>query len=225
MTGESSPPNPGKQYTTTIYAWTKFPAVPGQNQLQNEIPLGECAQIDQPSGVVLQQGQTESVAFSGYYKLYKSGTFGKTLTINNPKAVDPAPSLVIVVGPAKEKTAVCAALPTPTNFYYASCLLKLDAEKGAVGHRICLGSNYLVATDGKTSYPAGLLEIMLDSNLLEKDMIGSYDYRWSPVFAGGCRDIYTTSQPYFMVGPPNTGDYWDPSKIAAINYTEAVISK
>jgi hypothetical protein len=130
-----------------------------------------------------------------------------------------------VVGQAKEQTAVCQPLPSPTADYYAACPLKLEAEKGVVGYRICLGSNYLVATDGKTNYPAGLLEIMLDSSLLTKNMMGSYDYRWSPSFAGGCRDIYTTSQPYFMVGPRKTGDYWDPSKIATINYTEAVIAK
>jgi hypothetical protein len=203
-----------------VYIWTTGPAVsPGgdNNQLEVNPKLGECVQIDQPAAAIVQTSTTSGIV-SGYYEWIRPRVFPR-----NKANIVPLPQISssavdqVNFGAPMASTARCKKLNKPTNEFWAAC--KLPLPGGHRGVRVCIGSDYIDASDGKTDYAISLLDIILSEHLRTQNKPTPYDYRWNPIFPGGCRDLFFTKDAYFMVGPRTTGGDWDPSKIKAIRFT------
>lgn len=227
MTGENSKLSGNDRYST-VYVWTTAGSNPGgDNQKAYQVPLGQCAQIDKPAAVIVQQTQDEGGIVSGFYELLPAGTFSNQADakIGLPYTASKQPKPAAQLGAPSEIAATCTKLPTPTTYYWASCQLQLpnaSANADKKGYRVCIGADYLTQPDGTAPYPAyavSLLDITLSASLLEAVKDSPYNYNWSPIFPGGCRDLIFATEAFFEIGPNYLGYYWDPSKITSIKAT------
>lgn len=220
----------GTNNQVNLYIWTTTGPQPGsqppaQPQTRH-LQLGECVEIDRPAALIIQDS-TVSGTSSGYYRLLEESALPKGLAAANPDITTADTSKnhgrdIRIGAPNEPVSAPCSPLKSPTADFWASCQLPLP-----VGHhqgvRICIGTDYLNADDGKTQYAASLLDLIVDQGLMTKPKPSPYDYNWNPVTPDGCRDLIGATEAYFMVGPSSIGGYWDPAKVRSITVTTQTI--
>jgi hypothetical protein len=182
--------------------------------------LGQCAEIDRPGGIIVQDATTSGTA-SGYYQLFE-----ETTLLHSPESGTPSPGTQshghgFRFGPAVSKVVDCAQLQRPTKDFLVSCPLPLEGKKAT---RVCFDNKFVTTTDnGAINYPASLLDLIVDEKLLSTNKFSDYDYNWTSVTPVGCRDLVGVSKAYVMVGPSASGGFYDPTKIKSIRFTKQTI--
>jgi hypothetical protein len=234
MTGQNSKLPDGTDRQVTAYVWTTAGSDPqGDNEKTAFIPLGKCAQIDQPAAIIVQQGQDEGGIVSGFYELLPAGTFKNRVdvAVGPPFLPGKDAKPTAQLGPQRTMTAQCGKLPTPTIYFQYACKLPLAPVSAGTGgdrkgYRVCIGADYLRQPDGTAPYPAyavSLLSLVLNADVLGTTPGSPYDYRWNPIFPGGCHDLVFATEAYFVIGSDPSG-YWDASKIGTIEASVQEIS-
>ena len=216
----------GSNNSVNLYVWTTEGPLPNLNNNPDRAPpvnqpqtlhmqLGQCVDLDRPGEIVVQDS-TVSGTSSGYYELFE-----ETSLLRSAEAAEPLHALKhgnrISYGPPKNLPVKCSKLPKPTPDFWASC--EMDLGKGQMATRVCTADKFVQTKDGLKDYPASLLELIVDKNLLDKPKISDYDYNWTPVTQMGCRDLVGVNVAYFMVGPNITGGTWDPQTVERIGVT------
>ncbi len=200
----------GPGVPVTVHVWTGDSGFPASTNTRPQLSVGQCVQVDRPVAVVVQSS-ANTPAFSGYYRWMRpSAVAGPPKIVPLDGAVPSQPPAIAGDGPG----ARCERLPSPTRQFWSFCDVDLPFLRQAA--RLCLGPDYLESTDGKTTYATGLLELILSNALKSMNKPSDNDPRWSNVVGGGCRDVFHASDASFMVGPAQTGGFWDPSKVKAI---------
>lgn len=218
----------GANNAVNLFIWTTAgyqPGVsPGPQPQTRQLTLGECAEVDRPAAIIVQDSTTSGTS-TGYYELFEQ-------TSPPPEYVAPAPGSGGASPPTASKRhehnirlgapapvrANCMPLPpppagtAPSASYFAYCQLPLpphiDPKSAYNGVRICTGVNYVSSDDGKMQYAAGYLEMIVDKRFVTTPKQSDYDYNFNPVTPQGCRDVMGASDIYFMVGPDAPGGYW-----------------
>jgi hypothetical protein len=198
----------GSNNSVNLYVWTTEGPLPNLNNNPDRAPpanqpqtlhmqLGQCVDLDRPGGIIVQDS-TVSGTSSGYYELFE-----ETSLLRSAEAAEPLHLIKhgnrISYGPPKNLAVRCSKLPKPTKDFWASCEMDLGKDQKAT--RVCTADKFVQTKDGLIDYPASLLELVVDKNLLVRPKISDYDYNWTPVTQMGCRDFVGVSVAYFMVGP------------------------
>jgi hypothetical protein len=223
----------GANNAVNLFVWTTAGPQPGaqaaaQPQTRH-LELGDCVEIDRPAALIVQDATTTGTS-SGYYQLFEATPppANRVSLTTSPPGTKISP---ISYGPQDMAQATCNQKPPIISSadFYTTCSLALPAGK-YTGVRMCIDSNYIKSSDGKTQYAASLLDLIVDKKLLPpQNKPSPYDYNWNPVIPNGCRDIIWSPGPhaseiYFGIGPHDTGGYWDASKVTEVDVTLRTIT-
>jgi len=222
-----------------------------QEPQTHTLALGECAEIDQPAAIIVQDSTTSGIA-SGYYQILER-TAPPLAFLNTVGAPAPAPARVpkrhehdVKVGEPKSISVACAPYPdgaaggafppvsgpAPNGDYYARyCWLKFAdfATKPPLpptrGARICTDGNYVDSGNKYgTVYAISLLDLVADKDAVGTEKDSPYNYNFNPLTGNSCRDIFYAGDLFFMVGPGSHGQYWDAANVNAIQVTVEPLS-
>ena len=214
-----------------------------QQPQTHTLALGECAEIDQPAAIIVQDSTTSGIA-SGYYQILERTPA--------PPKFDPSPAAAdrpkrheheIIIGKRQSIAVKCVAYPDAEpggvfpppaagepvangDYYSRYCRLDQnlfasgDPKKPTRGLRICTDAKY-VNSGGKygDTYAAGLLGLALDKAAIGVEKDSPYNYNFNPITWNSCRDAFFPGDIYFMVGPGPHGQYWDSNNVNSVNVT------